>query len=152
MLNSNKQISSLALKPRATYHRRQNALPAAKLCSWSKTKKDGLLVEKDVVAKRLQRASSYRREQAIDLYHRRKVDISVVLLDVSLPKIAGLEVILRMKEENPNVKVIVASGYIDPEFKLKMQRTGVQGFIEKPCSPNDVICILRASLESSPNR
>ena len=55
-----------------------------------------------------------------------------------MPKIAGLDVILRMKEENPNVKVIVASGYIDPDFKSKMQRAGVQGFIEKPYNPDDV--------------
>src|SRR5262245_44730709 len=89
--------------------------------------------------------------QAVDLYHRRKGDISVVLLDVALPKTAGLDVILRMKEENPDVKVIVASGYIDPDFKLKLQRVYVQGFIEKPYSPDDVICMLRDSLEGSPD-
>ena len=91
-------------------------------------------------------------EQAIDLYHRRKQDIGVVLLDIGLPKIAGLDVILRMKEENPNVKVIVASGYIDPDFKSKMQRAGVQGFIEKPYNPDDVVRMLCASLESSPRQ
>jgi signal transduction histidine kinase/ActR/RegA family two-component response regulator len=91
-------------------------------------------------------------EQAIDLYRRRKRDIGVVLLDIGLPKIAGLDVILRMKEENPNVKVIVASGYIDPDFKFKMQRAGVQGFIEKPYNPDDVVCMLRASLESPPRQ
>ena len=90
--------------------------------------------------------------QAIDLYHRRKQDIGVVLLDIGLPKIAGLDVILRMKEENPNVKVIVASGYIDPGFKSKMQRAGVQGFIEKPYNPDDVVRVLCASLESSPRQ
>jgi signal transduction histidine kinase/ActR/RegA family two-component response regulator len=90
--------------------------------------------------------------QAIDLYHRRKQDIGVVLLDIGLPKIAGLDVILRMKEENPNVKVIVASGYIDPGFKSKMQRAGVQGFIEKPYNPDDVVRVLCASLESPPRQ
>jgi signal transduction histidine kinase/CheY-like chemotaxis protein len=91
-------------------------------------------------------------EQAIDLYHRRKQDIAVVLLDIGLPKIAGLDVILRMKEENPNVKVIVASGYIDPDFKSRMQRAGVQGFIEKPYNPDAVVRMLCASLESSPRQ
>jgi signal transduction histidine kinase/ActR/RegA family two-component response regulator len=90
--------------------------------------------------------------QAIDLYHRRKQDIGVVLLDIGLPKIAGLDVILKMKEENPNVKVIVASGYIDPGFKSKMQRAGVQGFIEKPYNPDDVVRMLCASLESPPRQ
>ena len=90
--------------------------------------------------------------QAIDLYRCRKQEISVVLLDIGLPKIAGLDVILRMKEENPNVKVVVCSGYIDPGFKSKMQRAGVQGFIEKPYNPDDVVRTLCASLESPPRQ
>ena len=90
--------------------------------------------------------------QAIDLYRCRKQEIGVVLLDIGLPKIAGLDVILRMKEENPNVKVVVCSGYIDPGFKSKMQRAGVQGFIEKPYNPDDVVRTLCASLESPPRQ
>jgi hypothetical protein len=39
--------------------------------------------------------------------------------------------------------VVHASGYIDPDFKSKMQRAGVQGFIEKPYNPDDVVRMLR---------
>ncbi len=89
-------------------------------------------------------------EQAMDLYHRHKEKIRVVLLDLGLPKIAGWEVILRMKKENPNVKVIVTSGYIEPDLKSKMQHAGVQGFIEKPYNPADIIQMVCASLDSPP--
>ena len=75
-----------------------------------------------------------------------------MLLDIGLPKIAGWEVILRMKAENPNVKVFVTSGYIEPDLKSRMQRAGVQGFIEKPYNPDDVVRMLCASLESSPRQ
>jgi two-component system, cell cycle sensor histidine kinase and response regulator CckA len=81
-------------------------------------------------------------EQAIDLYHHRKQDIDAVLLDIGLPKIAGWEVILRMKKENPNVKVIVTSGYIEPDLKSKMQHAGVGGFVEKPYNPDGVVQML----------
>ena len=81
-------------------------------------------------------------EQAMDLYHRHKGKIGVVLLDIGLPKVAGWEVVLRMKKENRNVKVIVTSGYIEPDLKSKMQHAGVQGFIEKPYNPNDVVRML----------
>jgi PAS domain S-box-containing protein len=91
-------------------------------------------------------------EQAMDLYHRHKQKIRVVLLDMGLPKIAGWEVILRMKKENPNVKVIVTSGYIEPDLKSKMQHAGVQGFIEKPYNPADVVQMVRASLDSPPRQ
>ena len=40
----------------------------------------------------------------IDLYRRRKQDIGVVLLDIGLPKIAGLDVILRMKRRKSKRK------------------------------------------------
>ncbi len=91
-------------------------------------------------------------EQAMDLYHRHKQKIRVVLLDMGLPKIAGWEVILRMKKENPNVKVIVTSGYIEPDLKSKMQHAGVQGFIEKPYNPADVVQMVCASLDSPPRQ
>ena len=89
-------------------------------------------------------------EQAMDLYHRHKEKIRVVVLDLGLPKIAGWEVILRMKKENPSVKVIVTSGYIEPDLKSKMQHAGVQGFIEKPYNPADIIQMVCASLDSPP--
>ncbi len=73
------------------------------------------------------------------MYHRRKQDIDIVLLDIGLPKIAGLDVVLRMKEDNSDVKVMVASDYIEPDFKSKMQRAGVQSFIEKPYNPDHVV-------------
>lgn len=85
-------------------------------------------------------------EQAIDLYHRYKQDISVVLLDFGLPKLSGWDILVRMKEEKPNIKVFVTSGYLEPDLKSKMERAGVLGFIEKPYSPDDVVQMLCDSL------
>jgi PAS domain S-box-containing protein len=88
-------------------------------------------------------------EQAIDLYQRYKQDISVVFLDIGLPKLSGWDIIVRMKAENPNIKVFVTSGYLGPDLKSKMQHAGVQGFIEKPYSPDDVVQMLCDSSETS---
>ena len=84
-------------------------------------------------------------EQAIDLYQRHKQNVGAVLLDIGLPRTGGWDVILKLKEQNPNVKLIVTSGYIEPELKSRMQCAGVEGFIEKPYSPDDVIQTLYAS-------
>jgi two-component system, cell cycle sensor histidine kinase and response regulator CckA len=86
-------------------------------------------------------------EEAIDIYRRHKDEIDVVLLDIGLPKVAGWEVILKLKEENPNVNVVVASGYIDPAFKAKMHQVGVNDFIPKPYTPDTIIEALQAILE-----
>jgi len=78
-------------------------------------------------------------EQAIELYHVHKQDIDVVLLDIGLPKIGGADVFIKMKEENPDVRVVVASGYLDPEVKAEMFQGGVKHFFSKPYIFQDII-------------
>ena len=81
-------------------------------------------------------------QEAIDLYQRHQKKIDVVLLDMGLPKISGRDVILKMKADNPNVSVIVASGYVDPELKAEMYRVGVKGFVDKPYRPGHIVEML----------
>ena len=88
-------------------------------------------------------------EQAIELYRRLKNDIDVVLLDLGLPKISGWDVISEMKQENPSVKVIVASGYIEPAFKAKIAAAGVKVFVEKPYVHADLIQLIHSSLSEN---
>ena len=45
--------------------------------------------------------------------------IDVVLLDIGLPKMAGRDVLIKIKSENPDVKIVVASGYLEPELKSR---------------------------------
>jgi DNA-binding NtrC family response regulator len=71
-------------------------------------------------------------EQAIEVYRCYKLRIDVVLLDVGLPKIAGWQVFLKMKEENPDVRVVIASGYLDPKIKADLSGAGVKHFVDKP--------------------
>jgi two-component system, cell cycle sensor histidine kinase and response regulator CckA len=71
-------------------------------------------------------------EEAIDVYRRHKLGIDMVLLDLGLPKISGVEVFAMMKEANPAVCVVVASGYLERETKNKMHDAGVIQFVDKP--------------------
>jgi two-component system, cell cycle sensor histidine kinase and response regulator CckA len=71
-------------------------------------------------------------QEALDIYRDHKGEISVVLLDLGLPKISGWEVFNHLKQENPDVRVIVASGYMEPDVKSKMHDAGVEHFIDKP--------------------
>ena len=81
-------------------------------------------------------------EEAVDVYQRHKHEIDAVLLDIGLPKLAGWDVLLKLKEENPDVHVLVASGYIDPEFKNKMRQAGVSDFISKPYMVETILAAL----------
>jgi len=88
-------------------------------------------------------------EEALSLFHHHKHEIDVVLLDIGLPKKAGWDVILRMKEENPQVSVVVSSGYIDPEFRIKLHQAGVKDFIDKPYAPDAVVETIESVLEKA---
>ena len=86
-------------------------------------------------------------EQAIDGYCRHKTEIDVVLLDVGLPKVSGVDVFRKMKKENPDVRVVVASGYLDARMKTEMYRAGVKDFVDKPYLLPEMLETLRSVTE-----
>jgi two-component system cell cycle sensor histidine kinase/response regulator CckA len=86
-------------------------------------------------------------EMALEIYRRHKETIDVVLLDIGLPKVAGRDVLFKMKEQNPDVKVVIASGYLEPELKSQIERTGGTHFINKPYLPNQLLSILQSLME-----
>lgn len=87
--------------------------------------------------------------EAIDMYTRHKDEILVVLLDLGLPKVSGWDVFTRLKEQNPKLRVVVASGYMEPAVKSKMQEAGVKHFIEKPYMLDEVVHTLQSEIDSA---
>ena len=77
--------------------------------------------------------------QAIGLYQDHHDEIDLVLLDLGLPKVAGWDVIQKIQQQNPKVSILVASGYIEPEIKSRMDAAGVKRFLYKPYLPDDVV-------------
>jgi two-component system cell cycle sensor histidine kinase/response regulator CckA len=86
-------------------------------------------------------------QMALDIYKRRKDEIDAVLLDIGLPKRAGRDVLFKMKEENPGIKVVVTSGYLDPGLKSYIKEAGIHHFISKPYGPADVVQTLQSLME-----
>ena len=86
-------------------------------------------------------------EQALEAFCRHKTEIDLVLLDVGLPKVKGMDVLLKMKDENPGVRVVIASGYLDPKVKTEMHHAGVKDFVDKPYMLPEVLETLRSLTE-----
>jgi CheY-like chemotaxis protein len=71
-------------------------------------------------------------EAALDLYERRNDEIDLVVLDMVMPGLSGGEVFDRMKAADPDVRVLLSSGYtIDGQAQEILDR-GCRGFIQKP--------------------
>jgi two-component system cell cycle sensor histidine kinase/response regulator CckA len=88
-------------------------------------------------------------EQAIEVYCRHKTAIDVVLLDVGLPKISGVNVFLKIKEENSDVRVVIASGHLEPALRTKMQQAGAEHFIQKPYMLDQVAETIQSLIETA---
>jgi PAS domain S-box len=78
-------------------------------------------------------------EKALEIYRCHDQTIDAVLLDMGLPKKSGRDVLLEIKHDNPDVKIIVASGYLEPELKAEVDRAGVNHFLHKPYMLDEVV-------------
>ena len=85
--------------------------------------------------------------QAVELYKARWDQVDLVVSDMGLPKIGGYDVFLEMKSKNPRVKMVLASGYLEPELKLEILRSGVKDFIQKPYTREALLKCVRDVLD-----
>jgi two-component system cell cycle sensor histidine kinase/response regulator CckA len=77
-------------------------------------------------------------------YEAMQKEICLVLADVKMPKSTGVEMADRIRELNPQAKILLMSGYSDDD--LVVQAKGRYPFINKPFLPADLIRKIRATL------
>ena len=82
--------------------------------------------------------------EAIAVYEHKKDQIDVILSDIELPEMDGWMMHSRLKEINPQVKVIFTSGYYDPEIQARCEREGIEALIPKPFKLDEVVSIVRS--------
>ncbi|HTY59836.1 MAG TPA: PAS domain S-box protein [Bacteroidota bacterium] len=71
-------------------------------------------------------------EEALALYRDHKDEIACVLLDLTMPKMDGVETFARLREIRPDVSVLLSSGYDEEEVVRGRAITGLAGFLQKP--------------------
>src|SRR5260370_8403493 len=70
----------------------------------------------------------------------------VVLVDIWMPELDGLEVLRRIKTEKPEVHVIMISGHANIQNAVAATRLGAADFIEKPFSAGGLLSSLERVL------
>lgn len=84
--------------------------------------------------------------QAIQVYTQHRSEVALVLCDMALPKLGGWTVFLHLRDLNPQVKMILTSGYLDPKVRTDMVKAGVRDFLPKPYVPRDILRSIRHAL------
>lgn len=72
--------------------------------------------------------------EALDVYRQRQRDISLIILDIVMPQLGGHDCFIELKKINPNVKVIVSSGYSIEGEATRIMKDGALAFLQKPYS------------------
>jgi DNA-binding NarL/FixJ family response regulator len=82
-------------------------------------------------------------EEALRLTEEHSPD--VLLLDVEMPLMNGLEVARRLKEEGSSVRIIVLSAYHDRQYVHRMMENGAVGYLTKEEAPEEIIRAVRGA-------
>jgi len=71
-------------------------------------------------------------KEALDIYKRSMDKIHLIVLDMIMPEMGGEETYNRLKKINPDVKVLLSSGYSLEGRATEILEQGCNGFIQKP--------------------
>ncbi len=77
-------------------------------------------------------------QEAIDVFQKEQDKIDLIIMDMIMPGMSGSETFDRLKEINPDVKILLSSGYSVDGQASKILRRGCDGFIQKPFNMNQL--------------
>ena len=80
-------------------------------------------------------------EEALELV--RTVPVDIVLLDINMPGIGGLETTRRFKQRLPDVKIIVVSMHLEEPYPSRLLGAGASGYLSKDSAADEVVAAIR---------
>lgn len=83
----------------------------------------------------------FEAENGLELFEALEVHLmpEIILLDLRMPKMDGLEAITRLKSEYPNIKVIIISVHDDSDVIEHLIEKGANAYLDKNANPDEVI-------------
>jgi two-component system, cell cycle sensor histidine kinase and response regulator CckA len=86
-------------------------------------------------------------QEALEVYRRKGKRIQLVILDLTMPRQSGQEVLLELRRMDPTVKVIVSSGHHNGRIIKELRNVNKVEFIPKPYRPNELARKVRNVLD-----
>jgi DNA-binding NarL/FixJ family response regulator len=79
--------------------------------------------------------------EALDIV--RKGDVDVVLLDIGMPDVSGVDALAAIRARAPELPVLILSGYAEAHYATTLLRLGASGYLNKDCDPEDIVRAVR---------
>lgn len=74
----------------------------------------------------------------------RRLRPDVVLMDVAMPGLGGLEATLEVRRQQPDVRVLVLTQYEDREYVARFLKAGVAGYVLKKAAASELVAAIRS--------
>ena len=83
-------------------------------------------------------------ESGIDALHKiREIACDVVLLDISMPDMSGIDVLKQIHAEKPQLPILILSIYSEDQYAKRLIKAGAVGYMTKESAPSEVIKALQ---------
>ncbi|MBF0282285.1 MAG: PAS domain S-box protein [Zetaproteobacteria bacterium] len=86
-------------------------------------------------------------QEGLDIYAQARDEVDLVILDMTMPVMSGSECFFKLVEMNPDVKVVISSGYSGDDIQAQVgHHPALIGLLPKPYSMNDLAQVVRQAL------
>jgi DNA-binding NarL/FixJ family response regulator len=73
----------------------------------------------------------------------RESHCDVVLLDISMPGLHGLDIIRQLKKESPKLPILILSMHSEEQYAVRAFRAGASGYLTKQSAPDELLAAIR---------
>ena len=81
--------------------------------------------------------------EMLELLRRKPWDVAV--MDISMPGMNGLDALKQVKQEFPNLPVLILSMHPEEQYAIRMFKAGADGYLTKSSAPEELVTAIKSS-------
>jgi DNA-binding NarL/FixJ family response regulator len=76
-----------------------------------------------------------------------KLEPDIVVADISMPRLNGIDALVQMRKHNPGIKVVFLTMHQEPAYARRALEAGAAGIAVKHCAPEELVMAIRVALK-----
>jgi diguanylate cyclase (GGDEF)-like protein len=87
-------------------------------------------------------------EEGLNIYNHNRTTIDLIIADITMPHMDGLEMIEEIRRYDPEIQAIIITAHNEPEYFVKAINTGIDNFVVKPVEMQQLMNVLSKSAKT----